>query len=176
MRAAILNPGPSLLHTWKGRTDKHGLLIGVNRVALNYPVDVWACGDYPLVQEIQDSVFGCPTLLSAQNSIDQLNTVERPWRGKTIAFESLYSWLHPAENKISWTFTTSLCAIAYAASVCEHIDIYGADWKGVKDYDGVEAGMNRSEERWKTEAGIYNALVKHLETKNISVTRHLHGE
>ena len=63
-------------------------------------------------------------------------------------------------------------AIVYAAfKGATEIDVYGADWEGTADFDGVQGGKNRSEDRWREERGIFGALQVVLKQRGCEVTR-----
>lgn len=171
MKSAILCPGPSLCDTWED--DFEGLTIGVNRAAIRFPVDVWACGDWPCYEQHSKSVIGSPRLLIAQDGERHIFDHGIPWRGNIETFESMFSFLGPFYGGTRWTFVTATAAIVYAAfRGSEEIHLFGSDLSGTKDFDGVEAGNNRSSERWKEEGRIINRVSEVLVERRITIIKH----
>src|SRR5580700_2882050 len=158
MKAAILSPGPSLPKTWQGGAD---VVIAVNRAALAHKCDYWACGDLPALQENVPKLTAKPHLFTAEVSLNDFRGQGGVWNGPITTFEDLFPYLHPGDCGCCWTFLTALAAIVLAASIgASEIDCYGYDWTGTADYDGVEAGANRSDDRWRDECGRFGALQK----------------
>ncbi len=73
-----------------------------------------------------------------------------------------------------WIWVTALGALMYCGYAgAKRVDCYGVDWNGTKDWDGVEAGKNRSDSRWAHEKGLWeNRLVPFLNKQGIEVVRH----
>jgi len=169
MIAAILNPGPSLLRTYPGRTDA-GLVMAVNRAATAFACDVWACGDYPAVQDSRDKLACLPALLTAENTAAALRDRNQKWPGRVVEFSELHSCVLP--SVVDWPWVTALAAVVYAASVgATLIRCYGCDWSGEQDFDGVVGGLNRSEARWTHEAALFGALRTVLDRRGVTVER-----
>jgi hypothetical protein len=170
MNATILCSGPSLASFVYG--DQDGLVIAVNRAAINYGCSVWAAGDYPLVEKIRDEVIGAPTLLTAANSAAYLRDHGPAWRGPVKEFEDLLEF---CPGEIQWQMFTATAALVYAAaSGATLIHVYGADWRGTEDFDGTESfdGGNRSPERWTFERSIWNNLTAWLARRGVTVVRY----
>lgn len=169
MRAVILSPGPSLATYTPQSAD---VIIAVNRAALAHACDVWAALDYPMIRDNAVKVRGTPNLLSRQQTITDLKPPRLTRFPNVIAVESLFEFCPP--NLMPWTLFTMTCAMIYAAYLGTNaIDIYGADFKGTQDYDGVEAGERRTEERWeRDEKPLYARVKAWIEARGISVTRH----
>lgn len=51
------------------------------------------------------------------------------------------------------------------------IDVYGADWTGTRDYDGVEAGENRTPDRWDAERHDWDILTAWLNERGVIARR-----
>lgn len=180
MKAIILSPGPSLS---KYKPQACDLLVGVNRAAIKHKVDAWVAGDSPLYEQIEEQVKGSPIWVAGVGTIDTIRDhvrakVCRPWRGETFAANTMQDFCPWSFNWVMFSFTT---AIVYAGRWLSQqgrmrhwIDIYGCDWKGKDDFDGVQAGKNRSEERWKMEREITeNVLIPWLDGRGITVSRHV---
>lgn len=175
MKAAILCPGPSL-EKFPGR-DGFDLLIGVNRAATKIAVDVWACGDWPLQQQVYENVIGSPILFTALNSSETIlhgftDAPQRhpcvPWRGEVRIFENI----DPGIKSVDWDFFTFNAAIGYAVVAgANQIKAFGADWSGTKDFDGVEAGNTRTIDRWQLERWMFAEMKKELAQRGISLER-----
>lgn len=172
MRVVILCPGPSLQFWSADSSDRPDVLIGVNRAAAFAPCDVFAALDYPMIRDNGVKVLGAPNLLSRQQTITDLKPYRLERFPNVIAVESLFEFCPP--NLMPWTLFTMTSAMIYAAYLGTNaIDIYGADFKGTQDFDGVEAGERRTEERWERDEKPLFARVKGwIESKGITVTRH----
>ncbi len=165
MNIAILCPGLSLPRTWGGEADH---VIGVNRTAMAFPCETWACGDYPLVEKIAPDVIGSPRLLTAANSAAHLRDHGPPWRGRVVEFESLVE----GDQPLDWQLFTLPAAVVYAASLRPgRISVYGSDWQGEADWDGWAEAGNRSPARWQLERQIFQNLADWLERKSIALRR-----
>lgn len=147
MKVAILNPGPSLSMYDDGGGDLRGgydLVVGVNRAATKHRCDVWLACDVPAVQNFGKDVIGSPLLVTGTESWGVIDA-NHWWRGEMIAQDK---YLSVMDHGNGWTTFSCTSAIAYAAfRGATEIDLYGADWSGEKDFDGVAAGENRSESR-----------------------------
>ncbi len=164
---AILCPGPSLA-LFDGR-ENYDLTIGVNRAAIKTGVDVWACGDYPLLLEIQREVIGSPTLYTAAGSAAHIRDHAEPWRGPVEEFESLYDG---SQNSYQWTMYTATAALWYAtARGATTIRGFGMDWKGEADFDGWAKAGNRRESRWENEKLLWTNIAGVLKQRGIAVER-----
>jgi hypothetical protein len=196
MKIAILCPGPSI-DRFPGRHPVDGstppdLVIGVNRAATRVACDVWASGDiWPLespMLRVNHHVIGardvdqgggipCPIWLTATETHEWAIRNNIRWPGEIRHFDQL----KPGITSIDWTFYTLFAAIAYA--VCEisklptphscppMISIYGADWKGTNDFDGIEAGLTRDDNRWRTEREMFERLQEELAGRGIALHR-----
>lgn len=170
MNATILCPGPSVLN-WEGPGD---LVIGVNRAATLFPVDWWAAGDPPALDASLLKLQGSPRLFSTEFGLKHLSAVGHPWSGPTASFESLFSYLDPSTMNAPWTMFTFTAAIVFAASLgTKEISCFGCDWNGTADFDGVEAGGNRSEDRWRDERFRFGVLADVLKQRGIHVERRI---
>lgn len=172
MRVVILCPGPSLAFWRADPSDRPDVLIGANRAAAFTPCDVFAALDYPMIRDNAIKVRGTPNLLSRQQTITDLKPARLARFPNVIAVESLFEFCPP--NLMPWTTFTMTAAMIYAAYLGTNaINIYGCDWRGTKDYDGVEAGENRTEQRWeRDEKPLYARVNGWIESLGITVTRH----
>ena len=166
MKTIILCPGPSLAEL--SAVPKADLVIGVNRVATHFIVDVWACIDHTLYSKIDHEVLGNPELITLRE--DRKRHSKRP--GTDI--EELEEWLphHPHLGGIRWAMFSMTAAMVYAAwKGATSIDIYGCDWfVDAPDFDGKTLETNRrTAERFELERSIYTATVDKLK---LEVTRH----
>jgi hypothetical protein len=168
MTAAILCPGPSLCEFDRTANRGGDLRIGVNRAATLIPCDVWCATDYPLYERARSQVLGSPIWFTAEASAEQIDQRGIRWRGQVITCESI-----PDPFKtVDWDFFSLLAAIGYAVHAgCRRIEVYGADWSGVKDFDGVEAGNTRHDERWKLESSLFELARQELAGRGITIIR-----
>lgn len=164
MHAIILSPGPSLARYVPQPCD---LTLGVNRAARLFPCDVWVCGDTPLIElpdlvdgkPLHESIIGSPLLVTYGVTMDTLRDHGFKWRGEIFSWTQIAEsfWLHT--SVVNWPWCTCTAAVVYAAFAgAKSIDVYGADWEGVEDFDGAKAGKNRSVDRWREERSIFGAL------------------
>lgn len=170
MKAVVLSPGPSLAQYVPQPCE---MLLGVNRAAVAHNVTHWLCGDTPLVQQQSEHVIGSPILVTYGGTIDALRDHGFAWRNVIESWSPLAdSFLHP--SVVNWPWCTFTCAIVYAAfKGATQIDVYGADWEGTEDFDGVKSGKNRTDARWNDERTNFGALCIVLAQRGIKITRHV---
>jgi hypothetical protein len=168
MRIAILCPGPSLSH-FDG-PDDYAEIIGVNRAATAFRCSIWACGDYPLWLQAREAVIGTPLLFTAAASASWLrDNLYLKADAPLVEFESLYDG---DEHTLQWPLFTATAALWYAAAKgARLIRTFGADWAGTGDWDHVQAGNNRTEDRWKLEAATWGRIVNVLAGRGVTVER-----
>ncbi|HSZ58519.1 MAG TPA: hypothetical protein VK797_22825 [Tepidisphaeraceae bacterium] len=175
--AAILCPGTSLSATSPIGFGADVIVIAVNRASAFFPADVWAAGDYPLIEAERAHVRGMPELLTTEGAIEHLRQTDKPWPWRVLpSFESLDPHCQGAGGVPQWRVFTAIAACVYAEFIgCKRIEVFGADWQGEADFDGVKAGGNRSPERWRLERNIFeNLLTPWLNARGVSLFRH-HG-
>lgn len=168
MNVALLCPGPSL-SLFDG--EHEGPIVAVNRAALRHRCDFWAAMDFPLIERIGADVLGSPMLLTSQETISEMTKRGIGWRGDVGFARDLSSY---CPSSLEWDLFTAPTALVFAGFIgATRIDIWGMDWKGLADFDGVEAGENRSPERWALDRGIIqNRLIPWLRYRGIDVVRH----
>ncbi len=164
MTAAILCPGLSLSRL--SAVPTCDLSIAVNRAALAFMCDVWAATDYTMIRENTSRIAKTTKVLT---------------RRTTWADAHRYCQQQPTtftdDIKIdapkSWQIKTITCAMAYAFTQgATRIDLYGCDWTGELDYDGVKAGEDRSDARWSQERVDALALMEWLDGNGVETVRH----
>lgn len=164
MNATLLCPGPSLS---KYSGQGAGLIVGVNRAASAHQCDVWAATDRPLIDRVQP--IGSPTLFTITATRESLDRRGRPWpymvqTHEDITGQTVTNALHP------WTRYTATAALQYLAwSGATHVDVWGCDWAGTRDWDGVHDKGVRTTQRWKEEQAIWQGVIN---ATGITVTRH----
>ena len=169
MNAVILCPGPSLARL--AHVPPAKLVVGVNRAAIFFRCDAWAGCDLPTVEKHGNAVIGAPELIAAIETIDTMRDHKLVWRGPVFDRTRMLDFCPHAMDWVLFSATTALIYAAYRAAT--HIDVYGADWSGELDFDGVAAGETRGPERWQLEAAIWqNRLVPWLAERGVTVTRH----
>lgn len=167
MNAAILCPGAPPPPDWRDCID---LTIAVNRAATAHRCDVFAALDFPLVKKIGAEVLGSPILLTKRASAHSLTRHDMAWCGEVVAIESLD---YPESS--AWKLYSLPSAIVYAAtSGADSIKVYGAVWAGTADWDGEQAGGDRSPERWTRERNIFEGLVEQLKGRGVILERFIH--
>ncbi len=163
MVVAILNPGPSLANLLT--LPKCDLSIAVNRAALRFECNIWAATDYPMIRDYQVFAMGNPKLLTRRQTwTDIKHRVRLPLAGivDDLALNVPANWLAK----------TMTCAMAYAYAWGAHrIELYGCDWAGTKDFDGKEAGENRTDARWEAEKSEAGMLIEWLASRKVEVKR-----
>lgn len=170
MKFALLCPGPSL-RLYPGR-EGYDRIIGVNRAAMSVEVDTWAATDWISeganrapggIKHWQDQVIGTPLLLTNADSLSSLTSHGIPWRGEAKTTDSLTATLG---SSAGWTLYSATSAVVYALNAgARTLDCYGMDWSGTLDFDGVNAGGNRTDARWDSERGIFRMLTELLKGK-----------
>lgn len=170
MNAAILCPGPSLASL--STVPAADLVIGVNRAALRFACTDWCCCDLPAIEQWHESVIdgqrGAPTLISGMEAVDNLRDRKVIWRGEVFDRRRMLDYCPHEINWVMFSFTTAIVYAGYREA--KRIDIYGCDWKGTADFDGAEAGKNRSDERWELERAIVaRRLVPWLAERGVEV-------
>ncbi len=172
--SVLLCPGPSVA-AYVPHPD--ALVVGVNRAAQRIACDAWICGDPPAIQQFNADVIGSPLLVTSTDGKHQYGAFPRDfghplWRGECLCWTEMFSYC-PNELAINWQMLTATAALVYCGfRGATTIDVYGADWSGVKDWDGVAAGKNRSEARWVMERGIWANVTNWLNARGVEVIRH----
>lgn len=181
MNAILLCAGPSLANYRQRPAD---LVVAVNRAALRQPCDVWAIGDWPLIEQIREAVATfqpkLPRLFTAANSHSHLRDHSplgewgNPNGGDVTEFESLFDGHEDAHQ---WTAFTATAALWYCFwQGVKTLDVFGADWGGATYCDGKPISQNRvdlGETGWALERSIWTRLVDHCGLHGMTVTRHL---
>lgn len=172
MKAALLCPGPSLATYQPAGAD---LTVGVNRAATRFACDAWVCGDPPLIQQVGEQVTGLPLLITSVDGHQVYRDFPRDfgkplWRGECLCWTAAMEFCPHEYNWVMFSATAALVYCGFCGAT--GVDVYGADWSGTADFDGVQAGKNRSEERWKLERGIWRAIVGWMGERGITVNRH----
>lgn len=167
MNAVLLCPGPSLAAL--DALPPCDVSMAVNRAALRFHgIDWWATLDYPTVKWHKDQVTA-PNLLSIRQTITDLGCRLQQFR-QILAFEDIADFCPPDLKAQTFSATAGLVGLAYLGA--KRIDVYGADWQGMADWDGKEAGENRKDERWAREAYLWNGIVHYLAGQGVEVHRH----
>lgn len=167
MKTALLCPGPSLSR-YLGR-EGYDLVIGVNRAAEKHPVDIWVAHDVQRIRDSAPGVIGSPLLVVATETWGVIDA-ENGWRGRMI---EQTAYLEAVPHAFGWTSFSATSALVCAFwRGAKRIDLYGADWKGKLDWDGVAAGLNRADSRWEWESSMMlNVLFPYLRERGCEVNR-----
>jgi hypothetical protein len=167
MTAIILCPGESLASYKPKPAD---LVLAVNRAALQFECDVFCALDYPMIRDNGPNVLGNPALLSKGQTIRDVG----PQR--LARFAAVHEFPMPITDPPGLKHQcTMVAAILFAARTCNRIEVCGCDMAGTKDYDGVEAGEDRTEWRWGREREAWDTLVPWLNERGVSLERMLHN-
>jgi hypothetical protein len=159
----ILNPGPSL--ATYSPAGFGGVTIAVNRAAVAFHSDAWAACDYPMIRDYQHRVLGAPMLLTKRQTWADIGPRCR------LALAAIVEDL-PMDGAPPWQLKTMTCAMAFAvANGATRIELYGCDWSGTADYDGAEAGEDRTDARWAKERADVAALTEWLAGRGVEVVR-----
>ena len=170
MNAVILAPGPSLMRFDEAQFGD-ALVIAVNRAAFAFASTIWACLDIMFFDKFRSAPLGRPALLVEDNAFNQLQrNAETAWRGERICADVLNDSF-PLLPRV--TLYSATAALAFAAFLgAKRIDVFGVDWSGVEDWDGVEAGANRTYHRWKSESELWRGIVETIRPRGQSVRRY----
>lgn len=162
MTVRILNPGPSLAHYDPG--DFAGTVIAVNRAAIAFTCTIWACCDYPAIRDYHAKVLGTPKVLTRRQTWADIGNRVR-LVAKIIEDIDL-----PGAPR--WNVKTMTCAMAYAFYTgAKRIELFGCDWQGTADYDGVQAGEDRTDKRWEIERADTLKLMEWMKDRGTEVVR-----
>jgi hypothetical protein len=182
-RIAILCPGPSLARTWVGGRD-HDEVLAVNRaVGLVDRRAWWVFGD---PDQFGRTLFHPGTLvftpdrniawLRRSRPRDELapGGMFVPWEGcgfSDVPRDASETLVHQGRVLVRGCY--SLVAALFLARFLRAgaIDLYGCDWAGREDFDGVIASPARSDARWETERRIVTTLMARLEREGIACRR-----
>ena len=170
MHARILCPGPSLAKYSAEGFD--GLTIGVNRAATAHLCDVWASNDWQSCLALAPQIVGFPLLLTTTASINSPHMRGFVWPG---GIKNADDFAYCLTTYATARMLTMNVAVGFAF-ITGHTDIaiYGADWSGLLDFDGVAAGTNRNPGRWELEADLFGHLADELRSKGVNVYRVIH--
>lgn len=161
MKAVILCPGPSLARLIE--LPPCDISIAINRAALKFACQWWASLDYPMLRDNQAKILGNPQLLTRRQTYLDLHK-----RLGRFAEIRIVEDMADAAGYVK----TLPCAMVFAHTLgAKRIDLYGVDWQGDCDFDGVKAGENRSEERWRLERLEVTGLMEWLAGKGVEVNR-----
>ena len=180
MKAAILNPGPSLNTTYKGR---HGydVVIGVNRTMLAHDLDWWVWMDTnpPMPRRVweapddewkREKPATAPHQFTTGTGAEYLESQDLPRDGNVWRFNDYQDYI---PNRLKWHVFSATAAISLAFLLgATSADVYGADMRGESDFDGSrDTRDNRDEKRWLREAGIWNETIAWLSFNGMAVRR-----
>lgn len=171
LKALLLCPGPSLARFAPGPGElAMKLVVCVNRAALKFPCDAWAALDWTIVKAHGHDVQGSPVLITSGDTPRLLDRVGVKWRGQEVFPADLFAYVPHVVNYVLFSATTGLVFAAMRGA--KEIDIYGCDWQGTLDYDGVTGGQTRTPFRWDSEKLIWAATLEALKAKGIEVRLH----
>lgn len=171
MTANVLCPGPSLATVEVVPAD---FTIGVNRAATFKGCDIWCSLDFDFIKHQHEKILGNPILLTCKDSIRILaRDTAFVWRGIVKFISELIPWM-PADHQNNWPLFSMTSAIVYAAHAgASEVNLWGCDWKGTSDYDGAQAGSNRTPQRWSQEMTVCLLhLFPEMERRGVKVVRH----
>ena len=167
MLAHLLCPGPSL--SVYRQPEPRPLTIAVNRAALAYECDWWAAVDYPMVKHNRRHVLGAPALCSARQQFEKF----REQHGCCIEDGLWPKWRMPGINPTAYSLYSFSAAMVLALQLgATRLEVFGADWRGTADYDGAQAGENRSDQRWENESRFFAEMSRFLGANGCEVIRH----
>lgn len=167
MNALLLCPGPSLARFEMRPAD---LVVCVNRAALKFRCDAWAALDWTIVKAHGHDVQGSPILVTSGDTPRLLERECIKWRGAQVFPADLFDYIPHPVNYVLFSATTGLVYAAWRGAT--EIDVYGCDWAGTEDYDGVIGGANRTQFRWTSEKLIWAATLEALRAKGVEVRLH----
>jgi len=143
------------------------MVVGVNRAATLHACDVWAATDRPLVQRVKP--LGTPVLLTIEATRESLERRGEAWPYLVVTHCGIAGGA-VTNTKHPWTRYSATAALYYLHwAGATHVDVWGADWSGEEDWDGKQAGENRSGLRWEEERTIWHRVINDT---GIEVVRH----
>jgi hypothetical protein len=166
MLVRILCPGPSLSVTWPRQgVGSIGPIIGVNR-AINYTACDWAIvGDactFPRLRALP---------LRGLVSFNDVLREKLPPNWQRLERRIWEDLPQPPWGMVEWGLEAALLLAQHLGGT--DVALYGVDWSGFYDYDGVKGIDDRSKERWNDrEKPAVTKLIDHLTTAHrIRTTR-----
>lgn len=187
----VLCPGPSLALYQRGPDST--ITIGVNRAVLHQPCDWWSVADFKamviVIVEARRGLYFPPP-----RKIFGSVMVERDFLNGLAGYTMPpYQWISfsdpsvevPYDKMTQWRAwsSTSALVLAYHLSMIHllggelTINVWGADMKGVGEFDGANPDQSirkgRSKERWAKEKVTWDGVVAWLDQHNTTVIRHL---
>ena len=184
MKAAILNPGPSLNAAIpRIFAGEYALIAGVNRAVARCRCDVWAVFDYhtALPESVNLDRLERMRPQTIVASVAVYNQIRDLWPPAAAMRHVDPVEIELAKAPIRWTKFTHTSAVAAAWWLCReqlrpgeelHIDSVGCDWSGDADFDGHTHAKNcRTPERWIEEQRVFEGLVELLADRGCTVRR-----
>lgn len=158
MRVALLCCGPSLGRTWPPARNRYDAVIAVNRAAL-LGCDYWACLDSPMLRRFDDLVPAKPRLLTRAEYRPRFSS-RAGWTVEQLAERC------PVPKFADYSATAGLVLAGHIGATA--VDVFGADWTPEPPAPFAE---NRSAERFAREREIWDAVVKWLGERGVTVER-----
>jgi len=172
LTANILCPGPSLAaYAPASRAD---LVIAVNRAILAGPADWLVALDAHTIG-MMDEIPAVANLLTGMAPWGEIETCFPAFAARVEHMPKRLletDWL-PQEKKNKFLGKSFFVAIVLAAQLgADLIECWGADFGGVKDFDGyTHRKQKRDPGRWTHERALYEELVTLLDARGCCVTR-----
>ncbi len=164
MLAIVLCPGPSLSKL--EAIPPCARSIAINRAATKFEADIWAAMDYPILRDYHKKVLGNPGLFTFSTTWQDIGHRLKRFP-KVYLREELEGWWG---GKLPFkTFPASLVFAGWMGAT--EIDVYGCDWEGNKDFDGVVAGESRTDDRWLAEKKMCGEVIADLSKRGVTVRR-----
>lgn len=135
-----------------------------NKESQGEKTDVWAYGDFSLVEKIYNN-FNCPTTIHlSENKRSQKST-----QSKTKYFYPLKN-LNLLKNKLKWNYPSSGLMLLDLIFNCHPLDIvlYGFDWKKTPTWhNSIEENNLKNVHNWKLEEKLINDF--YLKHENVGI-------
>lgn len=166
---SIFCPGPSLAGWLANTPGEPASRITVNRAAGVIEAAWWSALDATSVENC--NAIGNPKILTTVMMKRKL--LHKVPEAKDRPFENVDEIKPPGLGGIKWIRYSMTVAIGFAASLgAKKIDVYGADWNGEQDYDGVKlVGCQRTEKRWTKEADLFKTIQTALTSVGVELKR-----
>jgi hypothetical protein len=171
LNIAVLCPGPGLAGFLE-RAPRHDQYIAVNRAAEAFAADWWCFGDAVAFDKF--TPISQPSIFTCRGAWDRIENREALAKHETWRLWDEIGTTCPPRT--GWTRYSLPAALVLAEHLgAARITVYGADWNGDADWDGLAAD-NRNDERWTAERRHYGLVKTWLAARGIAVVRAGHDD
>lgn len=177
LRVAVLCPGPSLAKLKPEALAPYAQIIGVNAAVEGFRCDWWCFGDYSTFDKFAplpapySPANAAPCMFVGSNVGDN---IDRQPYGPAFRQGVAMEWqrVHERPSSEQWATYSATAALVLASELgATHVDVYGADMRGIGDFQGRQCLLNRNFARWELERKIFSDVTDWLKSGGVTVRR-----